>query len=295
MIKINVLGSVPIRFPVKENTTLEMMMQALPKTSMQILIGYPQRAIFGKPDELLANLGIKSGDTVHACEGEPSMFVEVMKRFVIDADNSCLFRAIGFCLGYDSGELRSPADVDCAKFRNMVAEAVLIQTDNVLCTEAMLGKIPQDYASWILHPDHWGGEIELSLLALATNTNIQIVDIESQTTLCYNSSAEEIDKPKSNRKIFLLFDGIHYDCLVRGKAGCLDVSATLFDVDDHEAPNQALAIASACKSNSMFTNVASKTGGFQLKCLVCREGCVDADAARMHATKTGHQNFGQYA
>ena len=315
MIKINVQGEPPQKIRVSESTTLNDLINLLSwagnKENLQILHGFPQQVVHGEPHDLLTSLDIKTGDNLHAREGSPISMrvhsdagegspalpsvpcVHSMKRFVIDADNSCLFRCIGFCIGFAAGELTTAAAVDCEKFRRMVADAVLTQTDNILCTEAMLEKPPEEYASWIMHPDHWGGEIELSLLSLALQISIQIVDVESGCVLSYNAVSSDTDNRL--QKVYLIFDGIHYDCLVRGELDGPEVSATLLDAGDVIAYQQCLDLCRLANAQKAFTNIKDKKGGFQLRCLVCQDPCIDADAARVHASTTGHQNFGQYS
>ncbi|CAN0446185.1 unnamed protein product, partial [Discosporangium mesarthrocarpum] len=79
----------------------------------------------------------------------------ILVRRIIDADNSCLFNAIGYTL-------RRSRKVG-TELRKMIAEAVRASPDTF--TEAILGKEPEVYCSWIMDPKSWGGEIELSILS----------------------------------------------------------------------------------------------------------------------------------
>lgn len=76
-------------------------------------------------------------------------------RRVIDSDNSCLFNAVG----YTMEGLRYKAPV----LRQVIVEGVL--ADSASWSEAVLGKPPVEYCAWIDDPHHWGGAIELSILA----------------------------------------------------------------------------------------------------------------------------------
>jgi len=90
-------------------------------------------------------------------------------------------------------------------------------------------------------------------------------------------------------RIFLLYDGIHYDPLVMEP---LDGSAsykTVFSVSDHVVESQALEIAAECKNSRQFTDVAN----FQLRCITCNKPLKGQKEAQDHATKTGHTNFGE--
>jgi len=63
----------------------------------------------------------------------------VMIRRVVDADNSCLFNAIGYCMEKDR-KLGT-------KLRRIIADCVRNRPD--VYTEATLGKTPEEYSDWI--------------------------------------------------------------------------------------------------------------------------------------------------
>ena len=63
----------------------------------------------------------------------------VMTRRVVDADNSCLFNAIGYCMEKDR-KLGT-------KLRKIIADCVRNRPD--VYTEATLGKTPTEYSDWI--------------------------------------------------------------------------------------------------------------------------------------------------
>lgn len=79
----------------------------------------------------------------------------VVVRRVIDSDNSCLFNAVGYVM--EGSRTRAPA------LRAIIARDVI--ADPLSWSEAVLGKEPGDYCSWIQRKDSWGGAIELSILS----------------------------------------------------------------------------------------------------------------------------------
>lgn len=89
--------------------------------------------------------------------------------------------------------------------REVIAQHV--STDKDLYNEAILGKPNQEYCDWIRKSSSWGGAIEVSILSSYYGIEIAVVDI---TNALINRFGE--DKLFGNR-IFLLFDGIHYDPL----------------------------------------------------------------------------------
>ncbi|CAK9020597.1 unnamed protein product [Durusdinium trenchii] len=111
----------------------------------------------------LAALGLKTGESIVVQHVEP---VEaqgtVLKRSggigtgrIIAADNSCLFNAFG----YVQEKLRDKAP----SYRQLVAQR--IKEDPERFSEAFLAKPNEEYCSWILKDQSWGGAIELSILA----------------------------------------------------------------------------------------------------------------------------------
>lgn len=94
------------------------------------------------------------------------------------------------------------------------------------------------------------------------------------------------------QRALLLYDGIHYDILVRtlfsGAPAELDV--TVFPVGDELAVAQAQAVAAEVCAARDFTDTAS----FTIRCLVCQKGLKGEAEAVEHAKATSHTNFSEY-
>jgi ubiquitin thioesterase OTU1 len=153
----------------------------------------------------------------------------------------------------------------------------------------VLGQSPLAYAAWILQPEKWGGEIEMLLLSRVLQVHIRAVEVQSAQIYCY----DPLTPAEGSCILLLLYDGIHYDCLVRpgadGKA-----AQTLFPLaQDELLKGQCRRLAAELREAKRFTAVDDKAGSFQLRCLVCQQRLRHADDAREHAAQTGHQNFGQ--
>ena len=125
---------------------------------------------------------------------------EQFLRRVIPADNSCLFNAVAHAL---EGGCKDRAST----LRKVVADAVL--ADGERFCEAVLGQPPKEYAEWIQDAAHWGGGIELAVLAEHFNTELAAFDIQSQRVDTFGSTNGY------SQRAFLLYDGIHYDALVK--------------------------------------------------------------------------------
>lgn len=71
----------------------------------------------------------------------------------------------------------------------------------------MLGRPNAEYCEWIRKPASWGGAIEVSILTNYYGIEIDVVDI---TNALINRFGED---KEYGMRVFLLFDGIHYDPL----------------------------------------------------------------------------------
>jgi ubiquitin thioesterase OTU1 len=89
-------------------------------------------------------------------------------------------------------------------------------------------------------------------------------------------------------RVFLLFDGIHYDPLyLESLSG--EPPKTLFPIEETNVYQQALQLAKEAKSSRQFTDVNK----FTLKCIDCNVCLVGQKEAQEHAKSTGHTNFGE--
>lgn len=92
-----------------------------------------------------------------------------------------------------------------AYMREIIAEHV--SNDKETYNEAMLGRPNQEYCDWIKKSQSWGGAIEVSILSNYYGVEIDVVDI---TNALINRFGED---KEYGMRVFLLFDGIHYDPL----------------------------------------------------------------------------------
>ena len=97
-------------------------------------------------------------------------------------------------------------DTECADYlRQVIAEHV--SNDKETYTEAFLAKPNTEYCDWIRKSSSWGGAIEVSILSSYYGMEIDVVDI---TNALINRFGED---KNYGMRVFLLFDGIHYDPL----------------------------------------------------------------------------------
>lgn len=282
---------------------------AIPATRLKIKLGFPPRTIDTSDIHCsLSDLEVRSGDKITADEdtsvaaaaavqSQASVQSQgtkmstadallaqqltrgrggVLQRKVVPADNSCLFTSINAVMSDGSVDLDKAGEL-----RQIIAGVVC--SDPETYSEAFLGRPNAEYVQWIMNTDTWGGGIEVSILANYFQTEIAVIDCQSARINCFG---EDKNFPQ---RIFLLYDGVHYDPLVLEAAdGTGAILETRFSTEDEGAMQQAREIASEAQSSGQFTNVAE----FSLRCLVCRNPLKGQAEAMQHARSTGHDRFG---
>jgi ubiquitin thioesterase OTU1 len=288
----------------------------IPVYEMEFLIGFPPKLLTeGKSNQFVSELGITSGscvtvrrsstkqsyllklqemgysdpaimstlesfellpfeEVVELCDKSPlnkGIYHLLIERVSIPADNSCLFNSIRYLLNLKENS---------QALREVVAG--VIESDPSTYNEEFLDKKPSDYKKWILNQDHWGGEIEISILSNIFEVVIVVFDIRSNISLSYGE-----DKGYT-KKILLLFDGIHYDALVEKdkKTGHRILS---FDVHNMAIVETCKQLVKELQEKKQFVNLA--TG--QLFCNDCYCVLKGENEAVEHAKVTGHTNFAQ--
>ena len=195
-------------------------------------------------------------------------------RKVIAADNSCLFNAVIYTsrMGIrDNKELR-----------RLIAETVT-QDPNTY-SEGFLGKPTAEYAAWILSGDTWGGEIELSIMAPCLSLEIAVADIQTGNVYVYGEGAG------FSSRVYLLYDGIHYDALHRPSSdgGSFE---TVFRPGDEKTLEEVKSFSAAMRASHSFVDMSN----FTLQCRSCGYRLMGRKEAVAHASATGHSQFGEYA
>ncbi|SPP87170.1 ubiquitin thioesterase OTU1 [Drosophila guanche] len=206
--------------------------------------------------------------------GPNGNFNGILLKKVVPADNSCLFTSIRFVL---NGKVDNEGS---EMMRHIIAQEV--SADTTQYSDAVLGKSNAEYCAWIQKADSWGGAIEVSILSNYYGIEIDVVDIQ-------NAIINRFGEDKNfGLRVFLLFDGIHYDPLYMETLQN-SVPATIFPVEEMGVYQQAEQIANEAKSSRQFTNVDK----FTLRCMDCDVMLVGQVQAQEHAKSTGHTNFGE--
>lgn len=204
----------------------------------------------------------------------------VVVRRVIPSDNSCLFNAVGYVMEHNKHK--------APELRQVIAAAVA--SDPVKYNEAFLGKNNEEYCSWIMDPEKWGGAIELSILSEYYSREIAAYDIQTMRCDLYGQ------EKKYNERVMLIYDGLHYDALALtpSDSASEEFDQTIFPVDYKRsigpAENLALNLVKDAHRKRSFTD----TSNFTLRCGVCQIGVIGQKEAAEHAQATGHINFQEY-
>lgn len=268
----------------------------IPPASLIIKVGYPPKNIAKSKDStVIKDFEITSGDLIIieedltipkpksepknkeysldlnsiASEQTPNKDGLIMIRRIIPADNSCLFHAISF-------NLNPKAPFHDEEYRQIIASYILSDPKHY---EGLLEKDPEAYAKWILQNTSWGGEVELHILAKHHNVEICTYNIRNCKSLIYGEGP---------MRMFLLYDGIHYDSVVRNI--CDEITEndeTMFSKDDISAMEGCLILANSLRKKRQFTDLAN----FDIQCQVCFEGLKGEKGVAEHSKKTGHFNF----
>lgn len=254
--------------------------------AQKIMVGFPPKSIDLSDGKCtLDSLSIHSGDTFTVVDKEKASKSKkqvdsdscqpTMKRKEVPADNSCLFYSVYYAMeGYLEYEIAK-------RLRGRIAERVM--TDPEQYSEVVLGKTQEEYSAWIQSDTSWGGAIELSILCEVYRVEIAAVDIKTTRLDIYGQ-----DKGFSSR-VFLIYDGIHYDPLYLDP-GVSDLPIqTIFPCSDDIAMLKVLEVAESAQKARQFTD----TQNFTIICLTCQKKLKGQHEAQTHAKETGHGNFSE--
>ena len=194
-----------------------------------------------------------------------------MKR-TIDADNSCLFNSIGYCLLDSRKEQKT--------MRKVVRDTIKKKQKEF---EVMLDREFHEYLEWIMKSTSWGGAIEIMILSKYYKTELCVVNIQSLTHIIYGQESFY------DKRIYLLYDGLHYDAIVRNiyEDASEDTDEKVFITSDKYALEGALVFVNGLRKLRQFTDLTK----CELVCTDCYLGLKNTKEASAHAEETKHVNF----
>ena len=110
--------------------------------------------------------------------------------------------------------------------RQLIKETILAYPEKY--SDVFLGRPVDEYCAWIMDDKSWGGEIELSILSTYYKVELVVFDVTSMSRLCYG------EDQGFTQRMFLLYDGIHYDLVVEASSTTAPEhhDVTLFAIND---------------------------------------------------------------
>ncbi|KAI8876247.1 OTU-domain-containing protein [Backusella circina FSU 941] len=254
--------------------------------NIQVNGGYPPKT-FSNENDTLQLSGIRDGDALNIVvvdtyvpppvvsdaidiHGHGCMVLRVMED-----DNSCLFRSVGYVVNRDKETAQA--------LRKVVADN--IKADPMTYSDVTLGQPREKYIEWIQTANAWGGAIELAIFA--SHFGIEIDSIDVQT-----GRIDKFGEGKYDKRVLIVYSGIHYDALALSpmKDAPTDFDQTQFSMDEEFVLSAAKQMADVLNKQHKYTDIAN----FTLRCEICRTGLIGEKDAQEHAKTTGHTHFTEY-
>lgn len=195
----------------------------------------------------------------------------------VDADHSCLFTSIAYLTNKKDFNENSSS-----KYRQMIVDYLL----NNIFDESLLDLPLEEYINEIANPLKWGGGIELKIFSDILKIQISVVDVQTNRIDLFGQ-----DKDYTSR-IYVLYNGIHYDPLVLNfeETSDAETDITIFDSEDENISNQFKELIKSYNEKGDFVDLAKLKS---LECVDCKEQFLNEGNATEHASKTNHWNFKQ--
>jgi len=144
--------------------------------------------------------------------------MEPTRRYV-DADNSCLFSSIGYLI-----DNKNFSETTRLQYRQLLANYL----EGITIDAVTLGMSKEEYIESIQNPSTWGGAIELKLFSEMFQIEIASIDVQSNRVDIFGQ-----DKNYPQR-IYVLYNGVHYDPLVMAYTEDSVDDITSFESDDSQ-------------------------------------------------------------
>jgi ubiquitin thioesterase OTU1 len=164
-------------------------------------------------------------------------------------------------------------------YRNMIVEHLC----NNEFDESLLDLPKNEYINAIADPSKWGGGIEIKIFTEILKLQIAVVDVQTNRIDLFGQ-----DKAYTNR-IFILYNGIHYDPLVMNSDVGADPSTdiTIFDSNDNEKFDMMKCLVLEYKNQGDYVEF------YCLECKSCPEKFKNENEAVEHSINYNHWEFNQ--
>lgn len=129
-----------------------------------------------------------------------------MKRVEVKGDGNCLFNSVTLAI---ENTIEFPHET------RKKAAAVIISDPLVFNKWELERKDPQEYVAWLCGEEKpWGGLPELKALAMHYQTELAVVYFQDKPV--------EVFGQNYKRRVYLLYDGYHYDLLASEESKIFD-------------------------------------------------------------------------
>jgi len=204
--------------------------------------------------------------------------VSEVTQHAVPADNSCLFHAIAYLIG--QGRPDATVALSPERLRRLVAARMIQEPERWNEVTMAENRTVEAYTAWITNPDSWGGFVDLIVLSECFQTQISVVSIESLESLHWTHYPD--DAQLYDRRLYLLYNGVHYDAVVGTSSNC---ALHCFSPADEATLTKVEGLAAKwqlqLESEAMTIYECQHCGGYFTS---------PAECAR-HNSDTGHFNF----
>jgi len=200
--------------------------------------------------------------------------MEPTRRFV-DADNSCLFSSIGYLI--DNKNFNETTKI---QYRQLLVNYL----EDTHVDVAILGTSKKEYIDNIQDPSSWGGAIELKLFSDMFQMEIASIDVQSNRVDIFGQ-----DKAFPQR-IFVLYNGVHYDPLVMAYTEDNADDITNFASDDSQTLVEFQNHVKAYQEAGDFVDPSNMN---KFECDSCKTLFESQSEAYDHANNFQHWNFSE--
>lgn len=200
--------------------------------------------------------------------------MEPVRRYV-DADNSCLFSSIGYLLDH-----KNFSETTKLQYRQLLSNHL----ESITIEEATLGMPKNEYIDNIQNPSTWGGAIELKLFSDMFQIEIASIDVQSNRVDIFGQ-----DK-KYPQRIYVVYNGVHYDPLVMAYTEDPKDDITSFESDDNQSLIEFQNYVKVFKDAGDFIDPSNMNN---FECDVCKTVFESQMEAYEHASNFEHWSFNE--
>lgn len=200
--------------------------------------------------------------------------MEPLRRYV-DSDNSCLFSSIGYLIDHKNFNEETKL-----QYRQLLVN--YLEKNNF--EQGILELPKEDYIENIQDPSTWGGAIELKVFSDMFQIEIASIDVQSNRVDIFGQ-----DKNYPQR-IYVIYNGVHYDPLVMAYTEDPIDDITSFESDDNETLIQFQNYVKMFKEAGDFVDLSNMN---KFECQQCQTMFENQEEAFNHAQNYQHWQFNE--